>query len=86
MCESVILENTGTFLPDCYKNQKLCNKTIDSLSLIDIKLKKYVIKLSLIILLQQNFSMYDKANNTCVFVFNSVPDQYAINEICGRVS
>ena len=58
MCHNVIPENTGTskFLPDYYKNQKLCNKTVDSLSLIDIKLKKYVIKLSIIILLQQNFS------------------------------
>ena len=32
MCDRVILENGGTlmFVPDCYKNQKICNKAADN--------------------------------------------------------
>ena len=32
MCDKVILENGGmsTFVPDCYKNQKMCDKAVDS--------------------------------------------------------
>ena len=32
MCDKVILENGGklTFVPDCYKNQKMCNKAVDN--------------------------------------------------------
>ena len=31
MCDKVILENGGmtTFIPNCYKNQKMCDKAID---------------------------------------------------------
>ena len=32
MCDKVILENGGmsTFVPYCYKNQKMCDKAVDS--------------------------------------------------------
>ena len=32
MCDKVILKNSGTlmFAPDCYKNQKRCNKAVDN--------------------------------------------------------
>ena len=26
----VVLENAGKFIPDCYKNQKMCNKAVDN--------------------------------------------------------
>ena len=31
MCDKAILENGGTLkpVPDCYKNQSMCNKAID---------------------------------------------------------
>ena len=32
MCEKAILENGGTLksVPDCYKNQEMCNKAVDN--------------------------------------------------------
>ena len=32
MCDKAILENGGTLksLPDCYKNQEMCNKAVDN--------------------------------------------------------
>ena len=32
MCVKVILENGGMlkFIPDCYKNQKMCDKTVNN--------------------------------------------------------
>ena len=32
MCDKAILENGGTLksVPDCYKNQEMCNKTVDN--------------------------------------------------------
>ena len=31
MCDNAILENGGTLkpVPDCYKNKKMCDKTVD---------------------------------------------------------
>ena len=36
MCDKAILENGGTlkFVPDCYKNQEMCNKAVDNYSII----------------------------------------------------
>ena len=38
MCDKAILENAGTFnyIPDCYKNQEMCNKTVEGNSWIRI--------------------------------------------------
>ena len=60
MCDKAIIENCGTLksVPDCYKNQEMCNKAVDNyphalnLFLNTIRLKKCVIKLSILILLQ----------------------------------
>ena len=30
MCNIVILEYDRTFIPDCYKDQKVCNKAVDN--------------------------------------------------------
>ena len=32
MCDKVIFENGGTLksVPDCYKNQEMCNKAVDN--------------------------------------------------------
>ena len=62
MCDKAILENGGTLksVSDCQKNQKMCNKVVDNYShaleflLQCYKTKKCVIKLLILILLQQN--------------------------------
>ena len=32
MCEKAVLKNGGTLksVPDCYKNQEMCNKAVDN--------------------------------------------------------
>ena len=32
MCDEAILENSGTLkcVPDCYKNQEICNEAVDN--------------------------------------------------------
>ena len=64
MCDQTILENGGTLksVPDCHKNQKMCNKAVYNYHhalaffffffFFAIRLKKCVIKLSRLILLQ----------------------------------
>ena len=65
MCDQTISENGGTLksVPDCHKNQKMCNKAVYNYHhalafffffffFFAIRLKKCVIKLSRLILLQ----------------------------------
>ena len=60
MCDEAILENGGTSksVPYCYKNQEMCNKAVRSylhalnLFLNAVRLKKCVIKLSILISLR----------------------------------
>ena len=61
------------------------------LFLIDIRLKKCVTKLSILLLLQYNsfpnairLKTCVKAADTCPFVFDSVPDQYKTQEMCDK--
>ena len=56
MFDKAILENGGTLksVPDCYKNQEMCNKAVDNYPhalelVLEIRLKKCVIKLSVLI-------------------------------------
>ena len=53
MCAKAILENGGKLksVPDCYKNQEMCNKAVDNYSHA-IRFKKCVIKLLILTLLQ----------------------------------
>ena len=81
MCDKVILENGGMFIPDSYKDKKMCNESADNcahaLGFVPdchkaqktcdkavstypfaiqfvsdrLRLKKYVIKLSILVLL-----------------------------------
>ena len=67
LCHEVIVENGGTwkFGSDKYKNKKVCNQTVASYVcalecvLIAIKLKKCVVKLKIVILLQYNLFLID---------------------------
>ena len=60
ICDKAILENGGRLksVPDCDKNQEMCNKAVIitlmhlNLFLIAIRVKKCVIKLPILILLQ----------------------------------
>ena len=38
MCDKAILETSGTlnYVPDCYKNQQMCNKAVEGNSCIRI--------------------------------------------------
>ena len=40
MCDKAILENSGTlkFIPDCYKNQEMCNSAVDNYPYIIVTL------------------------------------------------
>ena len=59
MCDKAILEDGGILVcSDCYKNQEMCNKVVDNyphalnLFLNVIRLKKCMIKLLILLLLQ----------------------------------
>ena len=75
MCEKVIIENGGIleFIPDCYKNQNMCDKAVIlpqyNLLLNAISIKKTC----------------DKAIDTCPFVVDSVHDQYVTQEMHDKV-
>ena len=59
MCDKAVVENGGTlqFVPDNYKNKKMCNQAVDNdvyaLKYVPeaLNLKKYLIKLLTLILL-----------------------------------
>ena len=50
MCDKAILENGETSVPDCYKNQEMCNKAVNNyphaLEFVSecLRLKKCVMK------------------------------------------
>ena len=62
MCDKGILENGGILesVPHCYKNQQMCDKAVDNylnalkfvVDLWFLRLKKCVIKLSILTILQ----------------------------------
>ena len=97
-CDNVILENGGTliFVPDWYKNQKLC-KYVDNyahaLEFVPHCCKtKCAIKPLIFILLQYSLFMntisikkYLKSVDTCPFVFDSVPHRNKTQERYDKV-
>ena len=78
MCNEAILKNglhqlssaadnyahALTFVPDCYKNQKRCNKAVNT----------YPSTIPFVPEYYKTQEMCDKAVNTCFFLFESVPD------------
>ena len=101
MYDKAILENDGTLMsvPECYKNQQLCDKAVEKylyvLEFVPECSKtpnKYVIKMLILIRLQYNLFLNAIRLKKCVikqfidfFVFDSIPDQYKIQEICDIV-
>ena len=75
MCEKVIIENSGIleFIPDCYKNQNMCDKAV--------VLPQYNLLLNAISIKKT----CDKAIDTCPFVVDSVHDQYVTQEMRDKV-
>ena len=61
MCNEAVVENGGAskFVPDNYKNQKMCNQTVNNYA----DALEYVFKTQ---------EMFDKAVDTCPVVFDSV--------------
>ena len=72
ICDKVILENGGmlTFVPDCYKIEKMCDKAVNYAHALEFVHDCY-----------KTQEMCDKTVYTCFFVFDSVPDQYKIQEM-----
>ena len=74
MCDNNILENDGMlrFIPDCCKNQKMWDKTVDNYShllefaRIPIRLEKYVIRELIFMLLQYSLFLIDIRLKKCV--------------------
>lgn len=89
MCDKVV--------PDCYKRQKMCEKTFCNYSytsrfLIPITLKMWHVKLLLLILPQRNmflngisFKKCVIALDTCPFVFGHIPHQYMTQKMRDKV-
>ena len=66
MCDKAILENGGTLksVPDCYKSQQMCDKAADNyhhaLKFVpNCYMTHFMIKLSILILLQWNMFLID---------------------------
>ena len=66
MYDKVILENGGTLkpVPDCYKNLKTCNETVDN----------YAYALELVLDFYKAQRNCDIAVGTCPFILDSVSD------------
>ena len=64
MCDKTILENSEMLesLPDCYKNQQMCDKVVDNYTHI----LKFVIKLSILILLEYDLFLNAIKLKKCV--------------------
>ena len=58
-----------------HKTQKMCDKAFSA----------YHSKIQFISDQFETQEMYDKTADTCLFVFNSVPDQYMIQGFCDKV-
>ena len=93
MCDKVILENGGMlkFIPDGYKNQTMCYNLLliglmhSNLSSVatcpTYPIKRYLSFCNTI----SSWDMCDKAVDTCLFVFDSVPDRYKTQKMCVKV-
>ena len=70
MCDKAILENGGTLksVPDCYKNQEMCNKAVDNYHPECYKTQK----------------MCDQAVNTYLSTITFVPECLMIQKMCDK--
>ena len=77
MCDEATLKKIRTLksVSDCYQNQEMCTKVIDS----------YPHALEFVPKYPMAQEMCDKAVNRCFLVFNSIPDWYKTQEMCDRV-
>ena len=72
----VILENGGTFesVPDCYKNQEICNKAVDN----------YPHALAFDRESYKTQKMCDKAVDTYLSTIKFVPECFMTQKMCGK--
>ena len=94
MCDKAILENGGTLksVLDCYKNQEMYNKAADNyphaLEFVPecCKIQKmcddaHLSSIKFVPECYKTYEMYNKAVNRCLFITDSIPDQYETQEI-----
>ena len=90
MCSIVTLEKGGMliFVPDCYKNQKMCNKAVDNYpheleyfphcfktqKMCNKAVDTYLSAMQFFPECCKTQKMCDKAVDTCPFMFDSVLD------------
>ena len=76
MRDKAILEIDGTlqFVPDCYKNQIMCNQAVDNYA----HNLEYVPR-------NKSQEIYNKAVDTCSVVFHYVADRYKTQEMGDKV-
>ena len=72
MCDKAILENGGTLnsVPDCYKNQEMCNTIADN----------YPHALEFVSECYMTHKICDKAVNTCPSTIKFVPEYFMTQE------
>ena len=83
MGENIILKKVGIlmFVPNCYNNQKMCNKAVDNCAhaLFNAAINMYPYAIQFVPECHNIQEICDKAVDTCPFVSDSVPDQYKIS-------
>ena len=97
MCNKAILGNDGALksVPDCYKNQEMCNKAVDNVlefvreCFMTLKICDKAVNTdpSTIKFFPKCFmtqEMYDKTVRM-FFAFDSIPNQYKTQEMCDSV-
>ena len=74
MCDK---ENAATIksVPDCYKNQEMCNKAVVN----------YPHALEFVPECHKTQEMCNKSINRCLFIFYSISYRYKTYEMCGRI-
>ena len=101
MCDKDIIENGETLksVPDCHKNQEICNQAIDSYrywlefvpecyktqKMRDKAVNTYPSAIKFVPQCLMTQEMFDKPVNICLFVSDFIPDHYKTQEMCDRV-
>ena len=89
MGENIILKKVGIlmFVPNCYNNQKMCNKAVDNCAhaLFNAAINMYLYAIQFVPECHNIQEICDKAVGTCPFVSDSVPDQYKTQEMCDKL-
>ena len=95
MCDKAVSENDGTlkFVPDCYKNQEICNKAVDNFALEFVPgfymtqemcnkiANTHYSTMKFVPECYKTQEMSYKAFNKCFLSFFHIPDRYKTQEM-----